>query len=84
VRVSEFRHIGKRESGIQVTRHCECRIHDRGNPDRKRSALTGSRVSGFERPTLDHWIHEVASFDLPSVKRRSHEIVVGAEFPIGN
>jgi hypothetical protein len=47
MRASEFQHIGSRESGIQVTRHRECRIHDRGNLDRKISVLTGSRVLGI-------------------------------------
>jgi hypothetical protein len=35
-RVSEFRHIGIRESVKQVVRHRECRNRDRENPDRKR------------------------------------------------
>jgi hypothetical protein len=43
--VSEFRRIGVRESVKQFDRHRECRNHDKENPDRKRSALTGCRVS---------------------------------------
>jgi hypothetical protein len=48
---------------------------------RKRSALTVVGFRGFERPTLDHWIREVAKSDLPSVKRGSRESCCGCRFP---
>jgi hypothetical protein len=41
-------------------------------------------IQGFKSPTLDHWPHEVAKSDPPSVKRGSgEEFVVGVDFPIG-
>jgi hypothetical protein len=49
--------------------------------EKERSALTVVGFRGFERPTLDHWIREVAKSDLPSVKRGSRESCCGCRFP---
>jgi hypothetical protein len=64
--------FGSRETSCSTSR---CRNRDRENPEREkeRSALTVVGFRGFERPTLDHWIREVAKSDLPSVKRGSRE-----------
>jgi hypothetical protein len=67
----------------RVVRHRDRRNRDRENPERKkkRSTLTVVGFRGFERPTLDHWIREVAKSDLPSVKRGSRESCCGCRLP---
>jgi hypothetical protein len=52
-----------------------------GNPDRKRSALTGSRVSGIQETYARPLDSRSREFLSPSVKRRSHGDCCGCRIP---